>query len=209
MPDDASDQTPRVRRDFGDLRGDALVAHLAEHSNWTAIELLWRAGESALAVRMAVRMAEADDPRLSDLMLHELLTPTMDPAPVQAAIFEAIPGRWPRLSPEAVREIDAALRDIANAIPAVAARRGLFESWLLEQPGQVADAYATWAIKSPVAAGPTVEASLARFKTSPKLRQWRRPNTGASSPQQLTGSRGVAPPTSSRHRVSRRTKRAR
>jgi hypothetical protein len=172
MPDDASDPTPRLRRDFGDLRGDALVAHLAEHSNWTAMELLWRAGEAALAVRIAVDMATSDDTRLSDLMLHELLAPTMDPSPVRTAIFDAITGRWPRLSGDAVREIDEALRDASNAIPAVAARRDLMESWLLNQPGPIADAYAIWVIRgaSPVPHGTTVAASVARCKANAKLR---------------------------------------
>jgi hypothetical protein len=171
MADGRPDPTPRIRRDFGDLRGEPLFARLLEDGNTTALELLWRANDPTVATKVASYLASANEPRLADLLLAELLTPTM--GDVQATIFEAITDRNPKLSGKGVGDLNAALRDQSNGIPAVAARPDLLELWLFAQPGQIPDDYALRIIKGGlprVPHGSTLAAAIARCKDNPGLR---------------------------------------
>ncbi len=171
MPDDRSESTVRIRRDFGDLRGDQLFARLLADGNTAGLELLWRANDPTLAAQIATYLGSANDPKLADLLLAELLTPTM--ATVQAPIFEAITGRNPKLSADCVRELDAALREPSNGSPAVSARRDLLELWLFAQSGRIPDHYALWIIEGNLTDrlfGSTLSAAITRCRDNPRLR---------------------------------------
>ncbi|HXF50527.1 MAG TPA: hypothetical protein VNM43_02455 [Dehalococcoidia bacterium] len=157
------------------------------------LEAFWRYGDPALCAALVEPILQTGAPLLVQLLIGELLNPTIgDPLP--SHLMQGLTNRRPSLPLQLARRLADRLRDaqpLANA--QYEGARHILETWILEQQGEIADAFAVQVVRGETpGAGPSdvrqaayrrcgvsqralMEAStavLARLDGSPSVQTW-------------------------------------
>jgi len=111
------------------------------------LEAFWRYGDPALCAALVEPVLETGAPVLVALLVGELLNPVIqDPLP--SRLVQGLANRRPPLPPQLARRLADRLRDaqpLANA--QYEGARHILEAWILDQEGEVADAFAVQVVR--------------------------------------------------------------
>jgi hypothetical protein len=148
--------TPAQASRYEGLMGEGFLDAVFAAGDLTTIEGLWRAGEPALAIRLAPRMIALAQPIVTDLLLDEILHGS-DAEPLAAAIVDTLTPGNPSLTPTGVDRLVTRLNDESPLSIRYQQRRPILMRWAIGQAGSAVDRFARSVVTAEV---PTADASV-------------------------------------------------